>query len=327
MNTITYAALAVGLACLLVGWITSRKASNQSNLVVSWLLLGAGTAFLTFALFPGSSADGTVLGFRVTGALGALLIVWMYGMSNAKGAMTVDSLDAEIQRLKDAARRPQQLGEWNTHSYALKNAAGKKLGLVTGDIQNVKCGDIWVSSENTNMEMARFFDRSVSASIRYYGSERDAAGNVTADLIADELKKVKGNNLNVQPTSIFVTGPGKLSVNGVKNIFHVAAVHGQKPMGYRPVDDLEGCVRKALEEAEKYKAAGYKSILFPLLATGTARGELEPISRRLIQTSLSYLEKHPESTIETVYFLTWSDIDLETCQGILAGLNDRVAPI
>jgi len=333
MNTITYAALAVGVFCLLVGVISIFYATrfNHNKIVVSWLLLGSGTAFLTFALFPGSSADGTVLGFKIGGALAALMVVWMFGMRKAREAVKPDELneqlrlrDAEIQRLKDAARRPKKLAQCKKHMYTVNNR--KKIGLITGDIKDVKGVDVWVSSENTNMEMARFFDRSVSAAIRYYGSTRDAAGDVTEDLIADELKRKKGNKFFVQPTSVYVTGPGELKNSGVSQIFHVAAVHGTKPDGYAPVEDLEGCVRNALAEAEAFKD-GYKSILFPLLATGTARGDLKPISRRLIQTAVSYLEDNPDRAIETVYFLTWSDIDLETCQEILNELGGRVNPV
>jgi len=39
--------------------------------------------------------------------------------------------------------------------------------MITGDIQNIKEIDVWVNSENTNMQMARHFERSISAIIRY----------------------------------------------------------------------------------------------------------------------------------------------------------------
>jgi O-acetyl-ADP-ribose deacetylase (regulator of RNase III) len=330
MNADTYTKLAFSLLCLLLGfvllWLGGRANTKRTTLInlFSCLLIALGVVVAIFTIFENSAASGSILGFNLGGAFAALIVLFVLVTRMAGKAEKLDDVkdlvqqrDAEIKRLNNEARRPKPFGECNTHAYALKNAPGKKLALVTGDIMNIECADIWVSSENTNMEMARFFDRSVSASIRYYGATRDPAGDVTDDVIADQLKAVKGDKFYVQPTSLFVTGPGQLSDNGVKKIFHVAAVHGAKPQGYQPVEDLESCVRKSLKEAERYKDEGYTSILFPLLATGTARGDLKPISARLLETAITYLEKHPESTIKTIYFLTWSDIDLETCQAIL----------
>ena len=158
---------------------------------------------------------------------------------------------------------------------------------------------------------------------------RDGAGNVIekGDLIGEELKGKKGTEFYVQPGSVYVTGPGALKKNGVSQIFHVAAVHGTPSDGYAPVPDLESCVTRTLQKAEDFKAQGYKSILLPLLATGTARGELDLISGRLIRTAVSYLESDPNRVIETVYFLAWSDFDLAACKKVLKEeLGDRVTP-
>lgn len=340
VNTITYAALAFGVSCLLVGYISNRPTTKLShnNIVMNWFLMGLGAGSATFALFPESSATGGVLGFKLGGASALLFAVWIYGMRKAREAVKLDGLeeqirqrDAEIQRLKEEikhleeeARPPETLKVCEKHMYTVKN--GKKIGLITGDIKNVRGIDVWVNSENTDMEMARYSDRSVSASIRYYGADRDEAGDVNkgGDLIADELKRKKGDKLRVEPTIVYVTGPGKLTSNGVKQIFHVAAVQGPKASGYHPVGDLESCVTKPLDLAEALRDQGYRSILFPLMTTGTAKGDLKPTSTRLIRAAVSYLEDNPDHAIDTVYFLAYTNVDRKTCTDIFKDeIGDR----
>jgi exonuclease III len=95
--------------------------------------------------------------------------------------------------------------------FRLRNATGKHIGILTGDLQFVQEKiDIWVNSENTNMQMARFYDRSGSAVIRYFGAKRDDRGRVVEDTIAIELAKVMGGDASVDPGTIIVTTAGEL---------------------------------------------------------------------------------------------------------------------
>lgn len=335
MNALTYAALFIGAACMMVGYVSMRKATQceHNNISVNWLFLGAGASFLTFALFPGSTADGKVLGFRLGGAIAALFVVWMFGIKRADKlapkellVQTIRERDIEIERLKKEARKAKPIPNCQKHAYTVTKG-GKKLVLITGDIKDIKGIDVWVNSENTEMEMARFSDCSVSASIRYWGAKRDGGGYVLdgGDTIEAALKVALGKvSPPVQPASIFLTEPGELAKKGVKKIFHIAAVQGNKTRGYKAVDELESCVRKALDTVQEDKDQSYNSILFPLLATATGKGKLEAIAPRLIETALLYLEDNPDHPLDTVYFLTYTDIELETCQDFLKNLNDRV---
>ena len=84
----------------------------------------------------------------------------------------------------------------------LKEPAGKRICLVTGDLENLKfIADIWVSSENTNMQMSRHYERSVSGVIRYLGAKRGANGRVIEDTIAKELEEIVGENASVDPAT------------------------------------------------------------------------------------------------------------------------------
>ena len=60
------------------------------------------------------------------------------------------------------------------------------------------------------MQMPRFFEGSISATIRYYGAKRDFAGRVVDDTIADELKHAMGGVTDVVPGTVVVTGAGEL---------------------------------------------------------------------------------------------------------------------
>jgi O-acetyl-ADP-ribose deacetylase (regulator of RNase III) len=216
---------------------------------------------------------------------------------------------------------PVKLDMLRTFEYSLKGVPGKSICLVTGDLQNIKhMADIWVSSENTNMQMSRHFERSVSGVIRFYGAKKNRAGRIVEDTIAKELAEVVGENAYVDPATIVATGPGKLGeTHGVKQIFHAAAVVGEVGVGYTPIGGIDRCISNALQEADKdeYAPLQLRSILFPLIGTGTGRGSLEKTAPSLIKAAIAYLNANRNSRVEKVYFVAWSDKELDVCQTAL----------
>lgn len=214
---------------------------------------------------------------------------------------------------------PKELTKTEYFTYKLRNVNNKEIGLVTGDLRNVKGIDVWVNPENTKMQMARHEDRSISSTIRYCGAKK-TAGRVVDDLIANELAQVAGENANIPPAEILVTDAGYLErTHGVKKIFHAAVVVGQVGKGYTPIADVSQAVRNALDTADSQELAGtdLKSILFPLMGTGTGRGELKQKAMELIDAAISHLQAHPRCKFERVYFLARNERDLEVCQHIL----------
>jgi O-acetyl-ADP-ribose deacetylase (regulator of RNase III) len=331
--------LAIGLALYI--WLVRSNASYfYTTNVISWLLIALFPVLLIFSFFPDSSFAGTIKGVSMGGAIGAFIFIWWYGTKIANQAEQVDEriekmrtelsgeLEArgeELQQLRAAPKEdqlqvPSVLRETKTYLYSLKGERDKQIALITGDIRKVKVADIWVNSENTNMQMSRFYERSISAIIRYLGAKKDAVGNVSEDLIADELAEIMGDNLAVQPATILVTGAGELErTHNVKRIFHVASVHGEIGVGYKPIHNMEFCVTNALQKAdsEELKGLGLKSILFPLMGAGAAKGNLKEIGEKLMHAAISYMETTENSTVEVAYFLTWTDIELDTCKAIL----------
>jgi O-acetyl-ADP-ribose deacetylase (regulator of RNase III) len=232
-----------------------------------------------------------------------------------KNGIASSKNDSPVYQVLDlkVATTTKLITKTRRYNYSLKNK--KKIGLITGDLRYVEGVDVWVNSENTNMQMARHFDRSISGLIRYFGATKKA-GQVVEDCIADELAQAVGKTANIPPGEIVVTkAHGLEKTNGVKKIFHAASVVGQVGRGYVPIPEVADCVRNALVMADEdeFKDDNLRSILFPLLGTGTGRGELKQKATELITAAIDHLVKSPPCSIEQVYFLAWGEKDLEIC--------------
>lgn len=200
--------------------------------------------------------------------------------------------------------------------YPVLGAPGKQIGYITGNIKNINNVDVWVNSENTNMQMARHYEFSVSATIRYEGATKDANGYVVDDLIAKDLRKVTRGRDSL-PGNIVVTTSGELErSNGVKKIFHAAAVVGEPGSGYRPIHNIAQCVRNALKKADSDELASLElhSILFPLMGTGPTRSKAQEAADKLIDAAMEYLKQNPQSKIDKIYFLAYTEQDREMCE-------------
>jgi O-acetyl-ADP-ribose deacetylase (regulator of RNase III) len=195
------------------------------------------------------------------------------------------------------------------------------LGVIGGKIMRVRSVDIWVNSENTDMEMPRFNDFSVSSIIRYHGAVRDPSGHVVSDVVADELMARVARRRPVAPGSAFVTGSGALAeTNNVRWIIHVAAVQGEPGEGFRQIRDVGVCVTNALAEADRLSRgdASIRSILFPLLGTGVAGGSVTTTATALVERAVDYLVATPDTRLCAIYFLGYTDVERATLEDVLA---------
>jgi O-acetyl-ADP-ribose deacetylase (regulator of RNase III) len=219
---------------------------------------------------------------------------------------------------------PMPLAEEPPRMFRLRGVPETRIGILSGGLHNVQGIDIWVNSENTNMQMARFYERSGSAVIRYYGARKDATGDVEEDTIATELGKVMKHKQSVAPGTIVATSSGELKKRGVKWIFHAAAVQGQLGKGYRSVADVSDCIRNSLDlaNASKYRASKCKSILFPLFGTGTGGAKVNSTVKQLIGTAINYLEHNQSNRIRDIYFLALTNYQRDAC---LSALKDAEA--
>ena len=101
--------------------------------------------------------------------------------------------------------------------------------------------------------------------------------------------------------------------------------------GYEPVKNIEDCVSKALRvaDSEDYRGLGIKSILFPLLGTGTGEGKLEEITPKLIMSALEYFKGTENSALETIYFIARTDVERNVCHNVLQKLveSDKLVAV
>jgi len=209
-------------------------------------------------------------------------------------------------------KAPNRLTKTEIFSFSLVKDASKQIAFVTGDREDILTGDVWVVSENTNMQMDSFYGKSTSATVRYLGAKKDETGSIVEDTIADELRRKMGSTLTVNPASVIPTSPGELERNGVRWIFHVAAVAGEPREGYRPVSRIDQCVKNALRRTsdKEFEKDNLRSILFPVFGTGPGGGDFQAHAEICVKAAVEFLEG-TKSSIETVYFYVWSDVDLE----------------
>ena len=226
--------------------------------------------------------------------------------------------DLRVER--GSERGPQRLTRVQRLEYPLTRRPECRLGLISGDRENITVGDVWVNSENTDMQMDRYYGTSTSATIRYLGARKHpVTGKVEEDTIGDELSRALNGEMGVAPAGVITTGPGELSGNGVKWIFHVAAVVGEPREGYRAIERIERCVTSAFRHAAKPEFAddAPTSILFPIFGTGSGGGELGDHARRCIDAAVEALEGGIAASVRTAYFYIWSDAALEASQAVI----------
>jgi len=238
---------------------------------------------------------------------------------NGLEKQAVDSLVHEYLDNLNIERKSKKLGKKEFRTYQIVNIPDKQIGIVTGDIQEITEVDVWVNPENTDMQMARHFDRGISATIRYMGAVKDESGIVTDDVIANELSGKLAKGVRAAAGQVMVTGSGELKEsNNVKKIFHAASVEGEVGVGYAPIKEVEKCIRNALKKADSKELASeeIRSILFPLMGTGTAKSKPEEVARKLIDTAISHIETNPQMKIEKVFFLARNEEDLEICMHV-----------
>jgi O-acetyl-ADP-ribose deacetylase (regulator of RNase III) len=246
--------------------------------------------------------------------------------------LSSDSLGADLDRLTALLRDVLQPGDGPRPVRLFRSTATAAdsclVGVLAGGIREVRIADVWVNSENTDMVMARFTDFSVSGIIRYWGAVRDIAGRVTADVVADELSALVGDRGPVAPATALVTGSGALSEsNSVRHVVHVAAVRGEPGRGFFPVRDVAACVPSALAAADTLAAADerVRTILFPLLGTGTGGIDPADIAGELLRAAVDYLIRNPATSLRTIYFLASTPAERDALGDAIERRPDLVA--
>jgi hypothetical protein len=341
--------LVIAVASLLVGiglfvWFSlpEREQHLQVANRIAWLLIALFPVCIIFSFFPTSTFSGTVIkGVTASGAIAAFFVIWLQGAHVGIKAAEKDSQTAKLKaqekqiaklekeaQARQAEIAPQVIGATKQQLYKLRNVKNKSIGIVTGNLSKVKFADVWVNSENINMQMASFNDRSISGTIRYFGAKRDAGRNVKEDLIGNALIEALHGSSSVAPGEVVWTSSGELAnTHKVRGILHAAAVQGQPGSGYRQIEDIGRCVASALDcldERNETEQPPFRTIIFPLLGAGQGMAKRKVTAEALLVAALDHLETHPKCAITTVYFLAYTDAELAAWDEVLRVCPERL---
>lgn len=228
----------------------------------------------------------------------------------------LNEITAERDKLRESTEtsRPKPLQPGDDISYRVASDKDQLIILRTGDVRNIRNIDVLVNSENTDMMPARYYDRSMSGTLRYLDAKKSDDGRVVQDNLALSLTKYIEDGklqLPVQPGIVIPTETLGLRDNGVRYVFHVAAVQGTVGAGYEPItSQLNVCVENALgrvEQLNKELAAKneplLQSILMPLFGAGTAKMSPQEAADIMINEIVRTLQYTP--TVKKVYVLAF----------------------
>jgi ADP-ribose pyrophosphatase len=218
----------------------------------------------------------------------------------------------------------------STVRYPVENK-GSFIGYKTGAISRVADVDIWVNSENTDMMMDRFLGRSVSASIRFLGANRDENDYVVEDTIEEALRSAVGRRAHVKIGTVLMTEAGALSNTpyNVRKICHVATVAGAGAgRGVKADrDNLALCVDNLLSRIDEVNNRAWRrwlhqkpfeSVLIPMIGAGDGGLSVEDVAATIIPAALEHLRRAQTSGLKQVYFLAYTERDRAACEKALA---------
>jgi len=261
-------------------------------------------------------------------AMESFIDILSTSVQNALDGGQVDSLVHGLFRDLNVTRRARPIHRREAHIYRwpseVRSEDARELCIITGDIADVLDVDVWVNPENTAMQMGRFYDNSTSATIRYFGAERNKHGYVVRDNVSQMLRQSMRRGHIVEPGTVLVTNAGRLErSNGVKKILHVAAQYGEPSKGYVTVRNVAGCVSNCLNAIDQmndgfsswiFNRADYETVMLPLFGTRNSNGLPEQTARDLVEAAVLYFEKFSKSRIRRVYFSAYTDVDLALCE-------------
>jgi O-acetyl-ADP-ribose deacetylase (regulator of RNase III) len=290
---------------------------RQARVSFTWLCAALASTLVIFSFFPDAAMSGQAFGFSLGGAAAFVLVILLAGPSLQKKIAELDKTDIN-RNASPVVKAPEYLSAQEVFTYVVSGISNRKICIITSNINRIVNVDVWVNSENTLMRMSERFHETVSGMIRFYGAERDAAGHIVKDIIADELAEKVAGRTPVEPAVAISTGPGRLSEsNHVRAIVHVAAVQIENDLGRRQLQAIDTCVFNVLQEVERLSGElgiPLRSVVFSLFGTGSGRGDRESTARVMVESAVGYLRWQEKTCLREVYFAARSNLSLEALQ-------------
>jgi|ERR1700733_12894058 len=205
--------------------------------------------------------------------------------------------ESRLRKAEDAAL-PSRLDV----SLTLQADSAREIAIKTGSLRDIRDVDVIVSSENTDLQPARFYDRSMSGTLRYLDAvKRRGDLRVQRDAYLQSLELAKKQEHVRIPVLLGAVLPAVttgLKEQGVKYVFHAAMVQGDVEVGYRASEEaiergIQNCFRRF---GELSRTKRLRSILFPVFGGGTGGLEVQRIAKRMIAAVQKGMEVHQEVT-------------------------------
>jgi O-acetyl-ADP-ribose deacetylase (regulator of RNase III) len=235
--------------------------------------------------------------------------------------------DAELRLVAETAR-PVPLSFSVDKAYVLPNDPDRRIQVVTGTVERLverlNSVDVIVTSENTDLQLARWYDPSLSGVVRYLDADKSADGRIARDSLNESLQEEiarLGLQLPVMTGTVVATRTTGLARTGVKYVFHLAVVQGSIGAGYSvAVDRIEDCVNKVYQRFKEIEPSGkLDSILFPLIGAGTARRNPDEAAMDLLTAIVN--EMTEAKRCKTAYLLAWKESHLVAFRRAAATLD------
>ncbi|MBI5967100.1 MAG: macro domain-containing protein [Deltaproteobacteria bacterium] len=186
----------------------------------------------------------------------------------------------------------------------------RQIVIRTGDIRHVTNIDVVVISENTDMQLARYYDPSISGTLRYLDAERGMDGWVVRDALDERLKmliKQDKIRLPVMPGTVLAMPTTRLADQGIKYVFLAATVRGDGVgSGYSALAPgvIQNCVRECFQRFDELAQTDrLESILFPVFGAGTAKQDPEQAVDCLLPVIVESMRRTP--SCRQTYVLAW----------------------
>jgi O-acetyl-ADP-ribose deacetylase (regulator of RNase III) len=182
--------------------------------------------------------------------------------------------------------------------FGLPSNPKRTIAIVTGSLRNIRDADVIVSSENTDLQPARYYDPSMSGTLRYLDAEKNESDlRVTRDAYLESLEAAKVEarvQVPVLPGAVIAVPTTGLLRQGVKYVFHAATVQGAIETGYsareEAIDEaIANCFRRF---STLSKTDSLRSILFPVFGAGAGRLGSDSIAPRMIAAIQKGMEEH-----------------------------------
>ena len=204
----------------------------------------------------------------------------------------------------------------------------KRIGYFCGDIGLVKGIDIWVNSENTNMQMDRLFGDSMSARIRTLGARFENL-SLIEDTIQVALLSSLGIGSEIEPGNTLDTTAGALEhSHKVQRLLHVSSVKAQETRdGQRRVTTdittVHKCLQSALARCRRMHSAwlprrSMSSIVFPIIGAGQAGLKAEEVVNAMVPMIVDHMRTAADCPLKQIYLLAYSPLEIEICDRILS---------